>query len=110
MPFANFQKLSASHKREKLIYAFAKIILRADKDSWIFRCCRNMFAVRELYLDLLDMMCNIRSFAISLLEDDEIESRPACYMHEPHERFGFLNKRPSYHAKCSFGMSQEQRA
>ena len=74
MPFANFQKLSASHKREKLIYAFAKIILWAEKDSWIFRCCRNMFAVRELYLDLLDMMCNIRSFAISLLEDDEIEN------------------------------------
>ena len=45
-----------------------------------------MFAVRELYLDLLDMMCNIRSFAISLLEDDEIDSRPACYMHEPHMR------------------------
>ena len=86
MPFANFQKLSASHKREKLIYAFEKIILWAEKDSWIFRCCRNMFAVRELYLDLLDMMCNIRSFAISLLEDDEIESRPACYMHEPHMR------------------------
>ena len=74
MPFANFQKLSASHKREKLIYAFAKIILQAEKNSWIFRCCRNMFAVRELYLDLLDMMCNIRSFAISLLEDDEIEN------------------------------------
>ena len=45
-----------------------------------------MFAVRELYLDLLDMMCNIRSFAVSLLEDDEIESWPACYMHEPHMR------------------------
>ena len=86
MPFANFQKLSASHKREKLIYAFEKIILRAEKDSWIFRSCRNMFAVRELYLDLLDMMCNIRSFAISLLEDYEIESQPACYMYEPHMR------------------------
>ena len=86
MHVGNFQQLAPSHKREKLIYAFQKIILRAEKDSWIFRCCRNMFVVRELYLDLLDMMCNIRSFAISLLEDDEIESRPACYMHEPHMR------------------------
>ena len=86
MPFENFTKLFISHKREKLIYAFDKIISWAEKDSWIFRCCRNMFAVTELYLDLLDMMCNIRSFAVSLLEDDEIESRPACYTHKPHVR------------------------
>ena len=32
------------------------------------------------------MLCNIRSFAISLLENNEIESRPACYAHEPHVR------------------------
>ena len=86
MPFENFTKLSVAHKREKLIYAFGKIISHAEKDAWIFRCCRNMSAVTELYLDLLDMMCNIRSFAISLLDDDEIESRPACYTHKPHMR------------------------
>ena len=86
MPFTNFMKLSTANKTEKLISAFEKILCWAQKDSWIFRCCRNMSAVRELYLDLLDMLCNIRCFAISLLEDDEIESRPACYAHEPHMR------------------------
>ena len=86
MPFTKFTKLSPTDKTEKLIYAFQKIILRAEKDSWIFRCCRNMSAVRELYLELLDMLCNIHSFAISLLEADEIESRPPCYAHEPHVR------------------------
>ena len=86
MPFTNFMKLSTANKTEKLISAFEKILCRAQKDSWIFHCCRNMSAVRELYLDLLDMLCNIRCFAISLLEDDEIESRPACYTHEPHMR------------------------
>ena len=86
MPFTKFTKLLLTDKTEKLIYAFQKIILRAEKDSWIFRCCRNMSAVRELYLELLDMLCNIRSFAISLLETDEIESRPPCYAHEPHVR------------------------
>ena len=32
------------------------------------------------------MMCNVRSFAFYLLDDDEIETKPACAGHTPSVR------------------------
>ena len=31
----------------------------------------------------MELMCNIRSFAYFLLDDEDIESRPACFSHVP---------------------------
>ena len=64
-------------KIQKLIIAYKKIAHRAAHDKWIFKCCRNYDLVKEIYDAFLDMMCNIRSFAY-LLEDDDIESKPGC--------------------------------
>ena len=57
--------------------------MRAARDKWIFKCCHNYYVVEEIYKGFLDMMCNIRSFAYFLLEDDDIETRPACSGHKP---------------------------
>ena len=31
----------------------------------------------------MELMCNVRSFAYFLLDDEDIESRPACFSHVP---------------------------
>ena len=47
----------------------------------MFKCIRNYYVFVDLYDNTLDLVCNIRSFANLLLDDDEIETRPACYHH-----------------------------
>ena len=78
LPFEKFKMLREDIKTQKLIIAFEKIAMRAACDKWIFKCCRNYYVVEEIYKGFLDMMCNIQSFAYFLLEDDDIETRPAC--------------------------------
>ena len=78
MPLEKFRLLAEDTKIQKLIIAYEKIALRAARDKWIFKCCRNYDLVEEIYDAFLDMMCNIRSFAYFLLEDDDIESKPGC--------------------------------
>ena len=78
MPFEKFRLLPEDTKIQKLIIAYEKIALRAARDKWIFKCCRNYDLVEEIYDAFLDMMCNIHSFAYFLLEDDDIESKPGC--------------------------------
>ena len=78
MPFKKFKLLPEDTKIQKRIIAYKKIAIHAARDKWIFKCCRNYDLVEEIYDVLLDMMCNICSFAYFLLEDDDIESKPAC--------------------------------
>ena len=33
--------------------------------------------------EFMELMCNIRSFAYFLLDDEDIESKPACFSHVP---------------------------
>ena len=82
MPFEKFRLLPEDTKFQKLIIAYEKIALRAARDKWIFKCCHNYDLVEEIYDAFLDMMCNIHSFAYFLLEDDDIESKPACSGHK----------------------------
>ena len=77
MPVEKFRLLPEDTKIQKLIIAYEKIALRAARDKWIFKCCRNYDLVKEIYDAFLDM-CNIRLFAYFLLEDDDIESKPGC--------------------------------
>ena len=79
MPFEKFRLLPEDTKIQKLIIAYEKIVLRAARDKWIFKCCHNYDLVEEIYDAFLDMMSNIFSFAYFLLEDDDIESNPACF-------------------------------
>ena len=51
--------------------------------KWFSKCIRNHYIFEELYHDTLDLVSNIRSFATAMLDDDDIESRPACYNHKP---------------------------
>ena len=83
LPFEKFKMLPEDIKIQKLIIAFEKIAMRAAHDKWIFKCCCNYDLVEEIYKGFLDMMCNIHSFAYFLLEDDDIETRPACSGHKP---------------------------
>ena len=83
MTFEKFQTLSEDTKIKKLIIAFEKVALRASKDRWIFRCCRNYAIFHTIYHEFMELMCNIRSFAYFLLDDEDIESRPACFSHVP---------------------------
>ena len=77
MPFEKFRLLPEDTKIQKLIIAYEKIALRAAHDKWIFKCCCNDL-VEEIYDAFLDMMSNIHSFVYFLVEDDDIESKPAC--------------------------------
>ena len=83
MTFEKFQTLSEDTKIKKLIIAFEKVALRASKDRWIFCCCRNYAIFKTIYYEFMELMCNIRSFAYFLLDDEDIESRPACFSHVP---------------------------
>ena len=78
MPFEKFRLLPEDTKIQKLIIAYEKITLHAARDKWIFKCCHNYDLVEEIYDAFLDMMSNMRSFVYFLLEDDDIESKPAC--------------------------------
>ena len=78
MPFEKFRLLPEDTKIQKLIISYENIALHAACDKWIFKCCRNYDLVEEIYDAFLDMMCNIRSFAYFLLEDDDIKSKPGC--------------------------------
>ena len=81
MPFATFTNLPAERKETKIREAFAKIASRVVDMKWMFRCIRNYYVFEDLYDNTLDLVCNIRSFANLLLEDDDIETCPACYSH-----------------------------
>ena len=83
MTFQKFQTLSEDTKIKKLIIAFEKVALQASKDRWIFRCCRNYAIFKTIYHEFMELMRNIRSFAYFLLDDEDIESRPACFSHVP---------------------------
>ena len=78
MPFEKFRLLPEDTKIQNLIIAYEKIAIRVAHDKWIFKCCHNYDLVEEIYDAFLDMMSNIHSFAYFLLEDDDIESKPAC--------------------------------
>ena len=86
MSFNKFIKLTEDEKIQKLIITYENLAIRFGKDKWIFTCCRNYWLVEEIYKHLLDMMCNVRSFAFYLLDDDEIETKPACAGHTPSVR------------------------
>ena len=83
MTFEKFQTLSEDTKIKKLIIAFEKVALRASKDRWIFCCCRNYAIFKTIYHEFMELICNICSFAYFLLDDEDIESRPACFSHVP---------------------------
>ena len=83
MTFEKFQTLSEDTKIKKLIIAFEKVALRASKDRWIFHCYRNYAIFKTIYHEFMELMCNIHSFAYFLLDDEDIESRPACFSHVP---------------------------
>ena len=83
MPFAHFTNLPVEIKETKLREAFEKIASRIIDMKWFFKCVRNHYIFEELYHDTLDLVSNIRSFATAMLDDNDIESRPACYNHKP---------------------------
>ena len=82
MPFSTFTNLPAENKERKLREAFSKIASRVGEMKWMFKCIQNYYVFVDLYDNTLDLICNIRSFANLLLDDDEIETRPACYHHK----------------------------
>ena len=83
MPFAHFTNLLVEIKETKLREAFEKIASRIIDMKWFFKCACNHYIFEELYHDTLDLISNIRSFATAMLDDDNIESHPACYNHKP---------------------------
>ena len=81
MPFSTFTNLPAESKERKLREAFSKIASQVGEMKWMFKCIRNYYVFVDLYDNTLDLVCNIRTFANLLLDDDEIETHPACYHH-----------------------------
>ena len=82
MPFTHFTNLPAEIKETKLCEAFKKIASQVIDMKWLFKCIRNHYIFEELYDDTLDLIYNIRSFATSMLDDDNIESCRTCYTHK----------------------------
>ena len=83
MPFFTFRRLFAEAKWLKLIEAFGKINRKFARIKWLFMCCRNYSLVKTIYYNTLDMIINTRGFLFNLLEDDEIDEKPACHKHAP---------------------------
>ena len=83
MRFERFTQLNMMQKQQKLIRAFQKISTRAQKDKNIYKSINNFFRVLEIYADMLQVMCDLRNFLANLLNDEDIESKPACHNKDP---------------------------
>ena len=83
MRFERFTQLTITQKQQKLIRAFQKISTRAQSDKNIYKSVNNFFCVLEIYSDMLQVMCDLRNFLANLLNDEDIESKPACYNKDP---------------------------
>ena len=83
MRFERFTQLTIMQKKEKLIRAFQKISTRAQRDKTIYKSFNNFFRVQEIYADMLQVMCDLRTFVTNLLNDEDIESKPACHTKDP---------------------------
>lgn len=79
MRFERFTQLTITRKQEKLIAAFQKISTRAERDKNIYKSFNNFFRVSEIYSDMLQVMCDLRTFIANLLNDEEIETKPAWH-------------------------------
>ena len=83
MQFERFTQLTITQKQGKLIRAFQKISTRAERDRNIYKSVNNFFRILEIYSDMLQVMCDLRNFLANLLNDEDIESRPACHNKDP---------------------------
>ena len=83
MQFERFTQLTITQKQEKLIWAFQKISTRAERDRNIYKSVNNFFHILEIYSDMLQVMCDLRNFLANLLNDEDIESKPACHNKDP---------------------------
>ena len=53
------------------------------KTDGSFVARRNYAIFKTIYHKFMELMCNIHSFAYFILDDEDIESRPACFSHVP---------------------------
>ena len=85
MPFNVFQQLLLEQKRIKLIQAYEKIFERYLSMKHVLTCCRNIFTVRTIFVNLLEMVSNIRVFVKHLMEEDNEDFivRPPCSKQQP---------------------------
>ena len=83
MRFERFTQLTIMQKEEKLIRAFHKISTRAERDKNICKSVNNFFRIGEIYSDMLQVMCDLRNFVANLLNDEDIETKPACHNKDP---------------------------
>ena len=83
LTFVQFLCLTSESKISKLGQAFDKIYNKVEEMKWIFKCCRNYPEVVDVYDQTLDLVCNLRSYAWHVLQDDDIEVKPACFTHKP---------------------------
>ena len=83
MRFERFTQLTIMQKQEKLIRAFQKISTRAERDRNIYKSVNNFFCMLEIYSDMLQVMCDLHNFLTNLLNDEDIESKPACHNKDP---------------------------
>ena len=83
MRFERFTQLTIMQKQEKLIRAFQKISTRAERDRNIYKSVNNFFCILEIYSDMLQVMCDLHNFLTNLLNDEDIESKPACHNKDP---------------------------
>ena len=83
MRFERFTQLTIMQKEEKLIRAFHKISTRAERDKNIYKSVNNFFRIGEIYSNMLQVMCDLRNFVANLLNDEDIETKPACHNKDP---------------------------
>ena len=83
MPFDKFTQLTLTQKEQRLIFAFKKISTRAQCDRNIYKSLRNFFHVNEIYSDMLQVICQLHYFVTTLLDDHDIETKPACHNKDP---------------------------
>ena len=83
MSFEKFTQLTLLQKEQKLIFAFKKISIRAERDRNIYKSLSNFFRVGEIYSDMLQVIGEFRYFVANLLNDDEMETKLACHNKDP---------------------------
>ena len=83
MPFEKFMQLTLTQKEQKLIFAFKKISTRAQWDRNIYKSLSNFFRVGEIYSDMLQIISELRYFVATLLNDEDMETKPACHNKDP---------------------------
>ena len=70
-------------KKNKSSFLLLKKYQPGHNVTETYKSLRNFLRVNEIYSDMLQVICELRYFVATLLDDHDIETKPACHNKDP---------------------------